>query len=86
VRCYFVKGGKIIGVQDLSGLSHEEAIETARRRFEEGASSYDGVEVWDRRRIYRQGRISKSGLLMKSGRITNPEPQRNNRKIEGRSR
>ena len=60
MRCYFVKDARIVAVKELPGLSPKEAVEIARTMFQEGASSYDGVEVGSlTRRISRLGRIAK---------------------------
>lgn len=58
MRCYFIKNAIIVADAELSNLSANDAIETARRMFE--ASSHNGFEVWSlTRRIHWGGRISK---------------------------
>jgi len=60
MRCYFVKGARIVAAEELPGVSVQEAIATARIRFDTSGSSYDGIEVWSpTRRIYKLGRISR---------------------------
>ena len=56
MHLYFVKNGRIVATEELLDLFPHEAIETARKAFEEGGSSYDGVEVWSfTRRIFGLG-------------------------------
>ncbi len=56
MRCYFIKGARFISFQELPGFSCGEAVQTARKRFAENISAYDGVEVWSlTRRIYQHG-------------------------------
>jgi hypothetical protein len=56
MRCYFMRGGHIKAVEELPGLSDDEAVEKsidmfAARRAEH---SYDGFEVWERSRMVLQ--------------------------------
>jgi hypothetical protein len=48
MRCFFMRGGHIQAVEELPGLSDEEAVEKARQMFDErkAARNYDGFEVW----------------------------------------
>jgi hypothetical protein len=48
VRCFFMRSGHIAGVEELPGLSDEEAVEKGRQLFEARKTgfSYDGFEVW----------------------------------------
>ena len=50
MRCYFIKGGRIVYVELLVGLSDSEAREKARSLFD-GQTRFEGYEVWDRARI-----------------------------------
>jgi hypothetical protein len=60
MRCHFVKDAKIVAAKELPGLSCEEAVEIARKMFEESASAYAGIEVWSlTRRIFRLGCIAR---------------------------
>jgi len=55
MRCYFMKGGHIVAVQLLEGLSDEEACAKARELFDgRQDDSIDGFEVWDRTRMVTQ--------------------------------
>ena len=51
MRCYFLSGGHIAAVEELTGLSDEEAVAKARRLYAERMASYEGFEVWDRTRF-----------------------------------
>ena len=48
VRCYFMRDGHIAGVEELPGLSDEEAIQKGRELFEARKTqhAFDGFEVW----------------------------------------
>jgi len=48
MRCYFMRSGHIAGVEELPGLSDEEAIAKSRELFYERKPkfAYDGFEVW----------------------------------------
>jgi hypothetical protein len=45
MRCYFIKGGRIVDVELLDGLSEREACEKARSLFD-GQTRFEGYEVW----------------------------------------
>ena len=51
MRCYFLKGGHIEAVEELPGLSDDEAVAKARILFSERSHLFDGFEVWDRTRV-----------------------------------
>ena len=51
MRCYFLSGGHIAAVEELTGLSDEEAVAKARQLYAGRMASYEGFEVWDRARI-----------------------------------
>jgi hypothetical protein len=48
MRCYFMSSGHIAGVEELPGLSDEEAVAKSRELFYERRLkfAYDGFEVW----------------------------------------
>jgi hypothetical protein len=48
MRCYFMRDGHIVSVEELPGLSDEEAIRKGRELFEarKTRSAFDGFEVW----------------------------------------
>ena len=50
MRCYFTRGGHIVDVEVLEGLSDEEAMEKARELFLARAD-VEGFEVWDCARV-----------------------------------
>jgi len=48
MRCYFVKGGHVMAVEELPGLSEEEAVAQARDLFQaRKGDRIEGFEVWD---------------------------------------
>jgi hypothetical protein len=51
MRCYFMKGGHIVSVELLDGLSDAEAVQKARQLFEARADRVEGFEVWERDRL-----------------------------------
>ena len=51
MRCYFLQGGHIQAVQELPGLTDDEAVEKARILFSERSQLFEGFEVWDRTRF-----------------------------------
>ena len=51
MRCYFMRGGQIEAVEELSGLSDNEAVAKARALFSERKREFDGFEVWNRTRV-----------------------------------
>lgn len=56
MRCYFMRNGHIASVEELPGLSDQEAIETGRRLYEARRKkhNFEGFEIWDRTRIVIQ--------------------------------
>jgi hypothetical protein len=48
VRCYFMRGGHIAAVEELPGLSDEEAVQKGRELFEARRTqdAFDGFEIW----------------------------------------
>jgi hypothetical protein len=51
MRCYFMRGGRIEAVEELPGLSDEEAIAKAHALFSEREHLFEGFELWDRARV-----------------------------------
>lgn len=60
MRCYFMRAGRIVSVEELPGLSDQEAIKTSCRLFDVGKADFDGFEIWDRARIVFRASPSKS--------------------------
>jgi hypothetical protein len=56
MRCYFMRDGHIAGVEEMPGLSDEEAIEKGRQMFEarKARFAYDGFEVWKLAQVLTQ--------------------------------
>jgi hypothetical protein len=51
MRCYFMRAGHIAAVEDLPGLSDEEAQDKPHQLFFERKANFDGFELWDRTRV-----------------------------------
>jgi hypothetical protein len=52
MRCYFLRGRRIAGVEILpTGLSDEDAIAGAHTLSLKRKGSFDGFEVWDQARF-----------------------------------
>jgi hypothetical protein len=51
MQCYFMRDGHIEAVQELPGVSEEEAIAKAHALFSERRHSFEGFELWDRSRV-----------------------------------
>ena len=51
MRCFFIVDGHIQAVEELPGLSDQEAIERSEALFAERRGLYDSFEVWERTRI-----------------------------------
>ena len=51
MRCYFLRGGHIIAVEELTDLSDKEAIAKAQVLFSERETPVGAFEVWDQTRI-----------------------------------
>jgi hypothetical protein len=51
MRCYFLSGGHIVSVEELTGLSDEAAVAKAHELYAERSSLYEGFEVWERTRV-----------------------------------
>ena len=60
MRCYFLRGGRIVAVEELTGLSDEEAIAKAQVLFSESEVPVGAFEVWDQTRVVvRHPRIAQ---------------------------
>jgi hypothetical protein len=51
MRCYYMRGGHIVDVDEISGPSDEEAIEKAQALFSDREDLFEGFELWDRTRM-----------------------------------
>jgi hypothetical protein len=51
MQCYFMRGGHIEAIEELPGLSDEEAIAKAHAMFSAQKHVYEGFEVWNRSRV-----------------------------------
>ena len=52
MRCYFLRGGQIAGVNMLPrGLSDQDALGRAQTESLKRRGPIDGLEVWDRARL-----------------------------------
>ena len=51
MRCYFMSCGHIEAVEELTGLSDEEAIAKAHALFSARKYRFEGFELWDRTRV-----------------------------------
>ena len=51
MRCYFMSGGHIVAVEELTGLSDKAAVAKAHQLFTERTDPLEGYEVWDRARV-----------------------------------
>ena len=51
MRCYFINKGHIAAVEEMFGLTDEEAMSKCRELYLERKSLYEGFEVWDRTRF-----------------------------------
>jgi hypothetical protein len=55
MRCYFMRGNRIEGVEYLTNAPDADLVKEAETKFRERADqNYDGFEVWDGKRfVYR---------------------------------
>jgi hypothetical protein len=51
MRCFFIRDGRIVSVEELLGLTDIEAVQKARSLFAERSEPVDGYEVWDLARM-----------------------------------
>lgn len=51
MRCYFMRNGHIEAVEELFGLSEEEATTKAHALFSERKHFFEGFELWDHARF-----------------------------------
>ena len=50
MRCYFLRSGHIVAVEELTSVSDKEAISEARVLFSKHENPVETFEVWDRAR------------------------------------
>ena len=63
-RCYFVRAGRIAGVEMLTGLSDKDAVAKAQLLFSERKTHFDGFEVWEGARfVMRHPEADHSQML-----------------------
>ena len=51
MQCYFMRAGHIEAVEELPGLTDEEAIAQAHALFSTRRHAFEGFELWDRTRV-----------------------------------
>jgi hypothetical protein len=51
MRCYFMREGRIEAIEELTGLSDEQAVAKARALFSERKREFEGFELWNRARV-----------------------------------
>ncbi len=51
MRCYFLRGGHIVAVEELTGLSDKEVVAKAQALFSESEVPVGAFEVWDQTRV-----------------------------------
>jgi hypothetical protein len=51
MRCYFMRGGRIEAIEELPGLSDEQALAKAHALFSERKHKFEGFELWNRSRV-----------------------------------
>jgi hypothetical protein len=74
MRCYFLRGGQISGVEMLPrGLSDQDAVHRADRQSLKRKGPIDGLEVWDHARliIRRLDQIGPGRWAIVQGESTN---------------
>jgi hypothetical protein len=49
-----MRRGRIQAVEEMPGLSDDEAVAKCRLLFTQRQNQFDGFEVWDRSRMVRQ--------------------------------
>jgi hypothetical protein len=54
MRCFFMRGGHIVDVELIPGLTDEQAIEKCHALFKERKDRLDGFEIWDQKRVVVQ--------------------------------
>ena len=56
MRCYFMRGGRIAGVEILPlGISDDDEIARAHTLASKRKGPFDGLEVWDAARFWSSG-------------------------------
>ena len=51
MRCYFMRGGRIEAIEELPGLSNEQAVAKSHALFAERKHKFEGFELWNRTRV-----------------------------------
>ncbi len=51
MRCYFLKDGHIVAVEELTGLSDQQAVAKAHILYSQRTDGIESFEVWDRARV-----------------------------------
>jgi hypothetical protein len=51
MRCYFMRGGRIEAIEELPGLSDEQAVAKSHALFAERKHKFEGFELWNRTRV-----------------------------------
>jgi hypothetical protein len=51
MRCYFMRGGRIEAIEELTGLSDDAAVAKAHALFSERKREFEGFELWNRTRV-----------------------------------
>jgi hypothetical protein len=56
MRCFLMRSGHIAAVEELPGMTDQEAVEKCRAIFEarKSITGFNGFEVWDRARMVIQ--------------------------------
>src|ERR1700693_6149566 len=60
MRCYFMRGGRIEAVEELAGLSDEQALAKAHALFSERKHKFEGFELWNRARVIIRHPVSNN--------------------------
>jgi hypothetical protein len=60
MQCYFMRKGHVAAVEELTGLSEEEARDKAYQLFFERWDSFDGFELRDRARVITRNAVSRA--------------------------
>jgi hypothetical protein len=62
MKCYFMRGGNIVGVEMLPPeLSEQDVIARARTLSSKRKGPIDGLEVWDSGRLVIRQALSSAG-------------------------
>ena len=63
MRCYFMRGSHIASVEELPGLSEEDASAKAHALFSDRKQFFEGFELWDRSRFLFRHPASGAGEI-----------------------